>query len=89
MQAITTYYIPATNFKPSRIKAKCQRGSITVSYDHSGEESAHINAAKALCAKFVAEDAKEYGSVRESNPWASPFVTGCLPDGGYAHVFTK
>ena len=49
MQAIETKYIPASNYRGSRIKATCERGSITVSYDDAlnGEE-AHIAAAQAL-----------------------------------------
>lgn len=35
MQAIKTKYLPATNTKPSRIKAECEAGSITISYDYS------------------------------------------------------
>lgn len=34
MQAIKTKYLPATNTKPSRIKAECEAGSITISYDY-------------------------------------------------------
>lgn len=33
MQAIITKYIPPTNYKPSRIRAKCERGSIILSWD--------------------------------------------------------
>ena len=35
MQAITTRYLPCTNCRGSRIKAECERGSITVSWDDS------------------------------------------------------
>lgn len=34
MQSIVTKYIPATNTKPSRIKATCWRGSVTLSFNH-------------------------------------------------------
>jgi hypothetical protein len=88
MQAIRTHYLPATNFKPSRIKAVCERGSLTVSYDSGlNENDAHAAAAKALVARFVKEDAAKYGSPAEKNPWARPFVSGTLPDGSMAHVY--
>ena len=35
MQAIKTKYLSATNTKHSRIKAECEAGSLTVSYNHS------------------------------------------------------
>ena len=92
MQAIYTKFIPATNFRPSRIKATCERGSITVCYSdlngkHEGDNFAAV--ARMLCDKFVAEDVAKYGKYgKESRPmWAKPFVTGGLPQGGYAHVF--
>lgn len=86
MQAILSRFIPATNFKGSRIKATCGRGSITVDYSHEGNcEEAHILAVDALIARFVGEDAIRYGS--ERNPWSKPRVCGQLPDGDYAHVF--
>lgn len=88
MQAIQTRYLPATNFKGSRIKATCERGSITIDYPHelSGEE-VHRAAVHALIARFVKEDESRYGTGR--NPWARPFITGGLPGGGYCHVFVE
>lgn len=35
MQAIRTKYIGATNARPSRMQAKCDAKTITVSYDHA------------------------------------------------------
>lgn len=32
MQAIKTKYLPVTNTKPSRIKASCEAGSITIPF---------------------------------------------------------
>lgn len=86
MQAIQTHYLPATNCKGSRIKATCERGSITIDYPHdlSGDE-VHRAAVHALIARFVKEDAKRYGTNR--NPWERPFVTGGLPNGDCCHVF--
>ena len=88
MQAIQTKYLPATNLKGSRIKAWCERGSITIDYPHelSGAE-VHRAAVHALIARFVKEDAIRYGTQR--NPWDTPFVTGGLPGGDYCHVFVE
>ena len=86
MQAILTKYLPATNFKGSRIKAVCDRGSITISYpDELSGDACHIAAVDALIAKFVKEDEARYGT--NKNPWSKPRVCGGLPDGSVAHVF--
>lgn len=89
MQAIQTKYIPATNFKGSRVKAWCARGSITISYPHdlSGED-VHIAAAQALVVKFAAEDAKENKPDAGAN-WLKPRSCGQLKDGTYVHVFQQ
>lgn len=86
-QAILTRYLPATNSRGSRIKASCERGSITISYpdERNMGEDVHRAAVEALVAKFVAEDAKRYGT--DKNPWSRPFVSGGLPNGDWAHVF--
>ena len=52
--AIHTRYLPATNTRPSRIKASTHRGtgnvwSVIIPYDHEGRE--HERAADALRAK--------------------------------------
>jgi hypothetical protein len=89
MQAIHTKYIPRTDKIGSRIKAKCERGSITISYpfDLSGDEI-HREAVRQLVARFIQED-EEDGICKDpsQNVWARPFVTGGLPDGTYAHIF--
>jgi hypothetical protein len=90
MQAIQTKYLPATNNRGSRIKATCDRGSITIPYPHelSGDE-VHRVAVRALVAKFNAEDEARYGTKPEDGKgWNAGFVTGGLPDGTCAHVFT-
>lgn len=88
MQAIQSKYIPASNVRGSRIKATCERGSITISYpDELSGDACHIKAVDALIAKFVKEDEKRYGT--NKNPWSAPRVCGGLPDGTYAHVFVK
>lgn len=88
MQAILTKYLCPTNSKGSRIKAVCERGSITVSmnYELSGD-ACHVAAVDALVAKFIEEDKARYGSGK--NPWSAPRVVGQLPSGDYAHVFLK
>lgn len=90
MQAIVTRYVPATNTKPSRIKASCVRGSVLTSYPHElSGDAVHEYAAAALVAKFCAADRKEYGTPIEKNPWNQPRVSGWLPSGGMAHIFTS
>lgn len=89
MQAIITKYLPATNFKSSRIKAKCERGSIVVSYDSADSyQDARVAAAQALVEKFIAQDAPRYGTDPKKNPWNAKRVVGQLPSHDYAHVFT-
>ena len=52
-QAIVTKYLPATNFKGSRIKATASAGSLTQSYDDSlNTDDAHAKVAMALANKF-------------------------------------
>jgi hypothetical protein len=75
MKAIQTKYIPATETKPSRIKATAEGGnSLTITYDHSGNE--HETAALALVAKMG---------------WGKGcrLVGGGLPDGSMAWVFVE
>ncbi len=88
MQAIQTKWIPATNTKPYRLKAWCERGSVTISQpDEVTGERAHVYAADKLVEKFVSEDEKRYAGQRENNPWSTRRVCGGLPDGTMAHVF--
>lgn len=87
MQAITTKVIPATNTRPTRIKAECERGSLTVSGDDT-TEAGHRLAARALCGRFANADLAQYGSPVASNPWLRPFATGQTKRGDYVHVFT-
>lgn len=90
MQAILSKIIPATNCKPTRIKASCARGSITISADNlpGRTDENHTLVASKLIAKFCAEDLKNYGTTIATNPWNHPLVTGQLPNGDYAHVFS-
>jgi hypothetical protein len=88
MQAIITTYLPATNFKGTRISARCERGSITIGYEYDSDlQGAHVAAAAALCAKFIAADAVRYGTHATLNPWGKPRACGQLPNRSFAHVF--
>lgn len=88
MQAIQTKYISATNTRGSRIKASCERGSLTIPYPYelSGDE-VHREAVRQLVCRFIEEDKKGNATPPASNPWGREFVTGGLPDGTCAHVF--
>jgi len=86
MQAITTRYIPATDTKPTRIKAECERGSAIVPVDYSGEDQ-HEKAKNFLCGKFASEDLKKYGSPVVSNPWIKKTIKGTIKNGDVVHVF--
>lgn len=88
MQAIHSKYIPATNSRGSRIKASCERGSLTIPYPHelSGDE-VHREAVRQLLERFIREDSEgDNPCPPERNPWNRQFVTGSLPDGTVAHV---
>jgi hypothetical protein len=77
MQSIQTKYLPATTHRGSRIKAICERGTLTLPYryDMDGYDC-HREAARQLFDKLFSKD------------FGGPvvFATGCLPDGTYAHV---
>ena len=80
-----TKYLPATNTRGSRIKAICERGSITISYPQElSGYACHVAAVDALVARFAKEDAAKYGT--ERNPWSKPRVYGTLPNGDVVHV---
>jgi hypothetical protein len=88
MQAITTKFLAPTNYRGSRIKATCERGSVIVPWDwQEDSEKNHALAACSLVKKFAEEDVKRHGSNDSNNPWLRPFVSGVLMGGGYAHVF--
>lgn len=87
MQAITTKFLPCTNYKGSRVKASCERGSLTISWDHGlNAEDNHIKAVETLCNKFVGEDIVKYGADSKS-PWNNKKAYGWLKNGMVA-VFT-
>lgn len=87
MQAIQTKFLSATNFKGSRIKATCERGSLVIPLDYglSGDK-VHRAAADALILRFIDQDFAR-GIPKETNPWNRRYVTGGMPDGSCAHVF--
>jgi hypothetical protein len=87
-QAITTKVLHATKTKGTRIKASCERGSVTISYPYElSHDDVHIKAATDLVRKFLNEDCARHGGNPYTNPWAKPFVTGSTK-AGYVHVFT-
>lgn len=89
MQAIQTKYLPATNYRGSRVKAGCDRRAVTFTWDHELDvEANHVAAAQFLCQQFLAEDEAQYGTPRDVNPWGRKRVCGGLPDGSFVHVFT-
>lgn len=75
MQAIETKYIPATNTKPSRIKAIASAGSVTIGYhDCDGYDDAHRRAAIELCRKFG---------------WSGEIAGGTLKNGSQVWVIMR
>jgi len=80
MQAIQTKYLPATNFKPSRIKAWCDAASIIVTYSYEHDVSGeHYAAAQALAVK-LGWTGPHYGELKQ----------GSLPkNAGYCHVMVN
>ena len=52
MQAIFTKILPATNTKPTRVKAYCPQGSATLSYEYG--QSNHDNH-RTACAELIAK----------------------------------
>jgi hypothetical protein len=81
MQAITTKFHDPTNRLGSRIKASCERGSLTVSWDYAlGIEANHRAACDALLAKFATEDHERTpGTLPSDHHWGE-FVTGQTKD---------
>jgi hypothetical protein len=77
VQAILTKWLPATNTKPSRIKAMCATATITMSAD-GGYQKDHREVAEALCNQLGWND-KYYGKL----------MGGELPDGTFAFVFNN
>ena len=75
MQAIVTKYLPATNYRESRIRATCASGAVTIPYPHElSGQAVHRAAAEALVAKL-------FPSI------TAPLLGGVLPDGRTVFVF--
>jgi hypothetical protein len=71
-QAIVTRYIPATNTKPSRVKATADAGSVMLSWNCAlNIENNHAFVAKALAEKFG---------------WRGAWYQGGMPGSGFAFV---
>lgn len=78
MQAIQTKYLPCTDYKPSRVKAWCQAGSLTLSWDHGlNDDENHARVAQ-LLAEQLGWTGDKFGHL----------IGGGLPSGGCAFVFT-
>ena len=89
-QTIRTKYLPCTDRRGSRIKAWCERGSITLHWDDAlNVDENHKAACDALRSKFIAEDVKRYGVKNAGKPWYGPMIGGSLPqpDAGWCFVF--
>lgn len=80
MQAIVTKFLGPTNVRGSRVKATCEAGSVTLSWDHAlNSEGNHDAAAKALAHKLGWDKG-----------WHGELVGGGLPDTtGNCYVFVK
>jgi len=96
MQAIIAKYLPATNFRPSRVKASCERGSIIVSYDDGssnggiGSDYAFKRAVDMLCARFAKEDEQKYGSKpTDRRSWTRPKAHGQILSGEWVFCFVE
>lgn len=73
MKAITTKYLPVTNFKGGRIKAfDCDNNSVTIPFNYGlNQEDRHKEAAIELCKKMG---------------WDTELIGGSIKD-GYVFVF--
>ena len=92
MQAIITKYLCPTNFKGSRITAKCEAMRITLSWDDAlNPQENHIAAASELCKRIDDRNTARYGAGCNTTAfrgrWALPKVCGQIHSGEYAHVF--
>ena len=91
MQAIITKYIAPTNCRGSRVKAECERGQITIGWDHALDSAEnHVAACKALRLKFAQEDEKKYGQPISENEWMRPMAYGASKNRrGYVFCFAN
>ena len=81
MQAIVTKFFGPTNRMGARIKASCERGSLTVSWDYAlGIEQNHRAACEALLARFAMEDHERNPGTWPSEHHWGEFLTGQTGD---------
>ncbi len=77
-QAIVTKYMGPTDFRGARVKATCDAGTFTMSWDHELNASEnHMLAATALANKFgwiTSECSLVQGSMPQKTPYAYCFV---------------
>ena len=72
MQAITTKYIAASNYRGSRIVAQAEAGKVYLSWEHGlNQDNNHLAAAVALAKKFG---------------WKGQIVGGHLPRTNSSHM---
>ena len=75
LAAIETKFIPCTDHRPSRVKATCQAGSLTLSWNDALDVARnHRAVAEALARKLN---------------WAGKWVGGHLPKRGYVFIIAK
>jgi len=96
MQAITTKYLPATNTKPSRIKAECSAGSLTLSFSVCDEfiptspaATPHERCAYALLKKLGWDDKHELASGMTKNLIAVHVLVPAKPRSPYDNAYRK
>ena len=79
-QAIATRYLCPTNTRGARIRATCDRASITISFPYgNGLAEAHAVAVRALLDKFHKEDASDGDFRFRSWPAFERWVCGGMP----------
>ena len=80
MQAIVAGGGGATDYRGSRVKATCQAGSVTLSWDDTLDVDGNHNAAAGALAAKLGWDRNCYGTMH----------SGGMPDGnGNVYVFVK
>lgn len=86
-QAIVTRYLCPTNTRGSRIRATCDRGSVTISCpDELSGAACHAEAVRVLLAKFAEED----GGSRCSFGRPEEYVCGGMPQASAeSYVFVR
>ena len=81
MQAITTKYVGPTNFRGSRVVAKCEAKRIFVDWDDSlDSEENHNAAAKKLAALLQWEGRWVAGGLPDTSGNCYVCVDGCFQD---------